>query len=292
MNTRQMEVFVNIVRFGNFSNAAKKMYLSQPAVSSNIDMLEKELDAKLFIRQGRRASLTEKGKIFYEHCLKVMALTEEILEKIGNDTAITGTISIISSFVPGLYLLPCYISEFSRLNKGIKYTANVKNSRDAYEGVLNHLYDIGLSGAVPKNDALVQKRIFTDEMVLITPKTAPYIDLPQIIDFPLVKDAPFIMRSWGSDTLAITEKTLTKSGITVNDLNILAEYDSGEAVVQSVASGMGVSIISKICVKDNPNVLSFNLKGIEMKRDFYAFIQNNEFIPPRIQQFFEFLPEV
>ena len=292
MNTRQMEVFVNIVRFGNFSNAAKKMYLSQPAVSSNIDMLEKELDAKLFIRQGRKASLTEKGQVFYEHCLKVMALTEEILEKLGNGADITGTISIIASFVPGLYLLPDYINEFSSLNKNIKYATSIKNSRDAYEGVLNHLYDIGLSGSVPKNDALVQKRIFTDEMVLITPKTEPYLNLPETIDFSLVKDSPFIMRSWGSDTLAIAEKALTKKGVSVNELNILAEYDSGEAVVQSVSKGLGVSIISKVCVKNNPHVLSFDIEGVEMKRDFYAIIQNNDFIPPRIQQFFEFLPEI
>ena len=292
MNTRQMEVFVNIVRFGNFSNAAKKMYLSQPAVSSNIDMLEKELEAKLFIRQGRKASLTEKGQLFYEHCLKVMALTDEILEQIGNDTAITGTISIIASFVPGLYLLPDYINEFTKTHKGIKYATSVNNSRDAYEGVLNRLYDIGLTGSVPKNDALVQKRIFTDEMVLITPKTEPYINLPETIEFGLVKDSPFIMRSWGSDTLVIAEKALTKKGISATDLNILAEYDSGEAVVQSVAKGLGVSIISKVCVQNNPNVLSFNLADMEMKRDFYAIIQNSDFIPPRIQQFFEFLPEI
>jgi len=292
MNTRQMEVFVNIVRFGNFSNAAKKMYLSQPAVSSNIDMLEKELDCRLFIRQGRKASLTEKGQVFYEHCLKVMALTEEILEQLGNDTVITGTVSVTASFVPGLYLLPDYINEFSKRNKGVKYTTSVKNSRDAYEGVLNRLYDIGLTGIVPKNDALVQKRIFTDEMVFITPKIEPYINWPETIEFSQVKDAPYIMRSWGSDTLAIAEKALAKKGISVNDLNIFAEYDSGEAVVQSVAKGIGVSIISKICISDNPNVLAFNLEGIEMKRDFFAIIQNNDFIPPRIQQFFEFLPEV
>ncbi|MDL2248627.1 LysR family transcriptional regulator [Tyzzerella sp. OttesenSCG-928-J15] len=292
MNTRQMEIFINIVRYGNFSNAAKKMYLSQPAVSSNIDMLEKEVGCKLLIRQGRKASLTEQGRIFYEHCIKVMALTEDTIKTIKNDMPISGTVNLISGYVPGLYLLPRYIKNFHDNYGNIHYLLTVKNSRTAYEGVLNSKYDIGFTGSIIKNDALVYKRIFTDNMVLITPKSPEYNSLKNNLTLNDIKDMPFVMRSWGSSTLGITEKAFEKNGLKVKDLNIIAEFDSGEAVVQSVSIGLGVSIISAVCVKNNPHVNVFEIGDVEMNRDFYAIIQNNDYISPKIQKFFEFLPEV
>lgn len=292
MNTRQMEIFVSIIRYGNFSNAAKKLYLSQPAVSTNIDLLEKELETKLLIRQGRKASLTEKGKIFYDYCLNVLAITEKTVTRIKEREDLAGTIHIAASSVPGLYLLPRLMKEFRTQYPGLKFELCIKNSKTAYDGILSSKYDIGFVGASIKNEYILQRKIFTDKMVLIAPNEMPYTKLPKIIKPETLKTLPFVFRTFGSSTRTIAEKSLLKAGIDIADLECVAEFDSGEAVIIAVMQNMGVSIISSISVEKYPDLLTFEIEGCEMKRDFYAIIPNTEYLSPKIVSFYESLPDL
>lgn len=292
MNTRQMEIFVSIIRYGNFSNAAKKLYLSQPAVSANIDLLEKELESKLLIRQGRKATLTEKGKIFYDYCISVLGMTEKTVQLIKDSDEISGTLHIASSFVPGLYLLPKFMNEFKEVNPNLKFELNIKNSKTAYDGILSNKYDMGFVGSSSKNDCILQRKIFVDYMILIAPKISPYTEFPSELSLDDIKELPFLMRTIGSSTLSIAEKELAKKGIDIASLNTVASFDSGEAVIQGVLQNLGVAIISSICVDDNPNILKFQIKDVNMRRDFYAIIPNNEYLSPKVTSFYEFLPDL
>lgn len=292
MNTRQMEIFVSIIRYGNFSNAARKLYISQPAVSSNIDLLEKELGTKLLIRQGRRTTLTEKGKIFYDYCIEVLSLTEKTVNLIKEDEGLSGTLHIAASSVPGLYLIPNFIYEFKKIHPEIKFEIDIKNSKIAYDSLLDNKYDMSFVGESSRSEYIMQKKIFEDEMVLITPNIYPYNKMEKEVDIKDLLDMPFILRTFGSSTLNITEKEFNRNGYDILDLNTVATFDSGEAVILGVRQKLGVSIVSSICIKDNKDILQFKIKDTDMKRIFYASILNTNYISPKVCEFYEFLPTI
>ena len=72
MDTRQLELFISVAHTLNFSQTAKKYYLTQPAVSHKIKMLEEELGASLLYREGHTVSLTEEGIMFLHYAMNIV----------------------------------------------------------------------------------------------------------------------------------------------------------------------------------------------------------------------------
>lgn len=83
MNDRQIRCFLEVCKELNFTKAAEKMYVAQPAVSRNISSLEKELGIKLFNRESRRRiTLTEDGKTFYNMFLRFSAEFNDAVQSV------------------------------------------------------------------------------------------------------------------------------------------------------------------------------------------------------------------
>ena len=80
MNLKQLEAFVQVAQSGSFSKAAKQLYLTQPTVSAHISSLEKELDARLFVRNTKEVSLSEDGKTLYNYAKQIIDLEHKIEE--------------------------------------------------------------------------------------------------------------------------------------------------------------------------------------------------------------------
>ena len=86
----QMEIFVKVVESGNLSAAAKALRLSLPTVSRQLSTLEATLGGTLLIRTTRTLTMTEEGRRYYEHCLRVLHEVEEAQSSVRSGTAITG----------------------------------------------------------------------------------------------------------------------------------------------------------------------------------------------------------
>lgn len=95
MDTRQLELFISVAHTLNFSQTAKKYYLTQPAVSHKIKMLEEELGASLLYREGHTVSLTEEGIMFLHYAMNIVNMeyrVRNIISKYGHGR--TGFIKI------------------------------------------------------------------------------------------------------------------------------------------------------------------------------------------------------
>ena len=105
MNIENLEAFVHVNHFGSINKASKALFLSQPSVTSRIKSLERELDAQLFERSGRRLILTEKGSGFLpfaENMVDTLKKGKAYLDDSRNDNRLTVASSSLASF----YLLP------------------------------------------------------------------------------------------------------------------------------------------------------------------------------------------
>lgn len=113
MNLKQLEAFVCVADKKSFSKAARKLYLTQPTISAHIASLEKELDARLFIRNTKEVSLSEDGTILYSYAKQMIDLEEQIEACFcGERQSDVRKITIAASTVPAQYILPGILSRF------------------------------------------------------------------------------------------------------------------------------------------------------------------------------------
>ena len=135
----------------NISNAAKQLYISQPAVSKAISSLEENLQITLFIRNSRGVKLTEEGKLLYEHtknAFDTLQRGEESIKKI-NELGI-GHLRIGVSTTLCKYLLLPYLNGFVMENPHIKITIECQSSSHTLKLLEHNSLDIGLV-AIPDN---------------------------------------------------------------------------------------------------------------------------------------------
>jgi len=94
MNIQHLETFAWIVRLGSFSAAARKLDTSQPAVSMRMRELERSLGVKLFEREGRATRVTPKGRAFVDYAERILALSREAEERIGDGNTFSGRVRL------------------------------------------------------------------------------------------------------------------------------------------------------------------------------------------------------
>ena len=167
---QQMEALISLVEEGSFSRAAKKMLLTQPALTKNIQNIEDCLDARLVNRSNTGISLTPEGKIIYEYAKQIVKLRNEAREKIITlHENTSGSIYITASTIPATYILPRALSAFREKHSDIRVYIKTADSEEAMNMVLDKGAEIGCIGKKPQNKKLVAEPLWKDRLVLTVP---------------------------------------------------------------------------------------------------------------------------
>ena len=296
MEFRQLEAFVNAVKYKSFSKAADATFLTQPTISTHISNLETELGVRLLNRKGREITLTSQGQDFYGYAMELLNTRERALDHIHNQSKeIDGILEIQTSSIPGHSFLPMLMDEFHRLYPKVRFYVEQTDSRTVNENLLNQRGEIGFTG-YKGNSALAFERVFEDEMVLITPdieKYRPYKNGEEI-PMELFIHEPFIMREDGSGTKQEMEQAQVNGKAVFKHIEVIAKMTNMEAVKQVVGRGLGVSIVSEQVVKEtaeSENIRYFKIQGLEKKRCFYLTYNKNVVLSPIAELFLKFVRE-
>ncbi len=244
MNLKQLEAFVHVAEGGSFSKAAKELFLTQPTVSAHIAGLEKELNARLFVRNTKEVKLSEEGKLLYDSAKQIVVLQKKIEKTFWeNEKKEEHCITIAASTIPAQYLLPEILVKFNEKYPNEQFKVIETDSARVVEEVLNHSVDIGFTGTVLDRKHCKYIPFYQDELVVIAPNTEKFKKLQQeATDIRWILQESVIMREEGSGTRKEAEKQLRKIGIDIGKLNIVASMENQEAIKKSVENGMGVSM--------------------------------------------------
>src|SRR5512142_1590354 len=133
VEVHELEVFIAAAEFENFSAAARKLHLSQPAISFQIQALEQRLNVQLFQRTGRRIALTEAGRDLLPMAREMVNLSSRIEETMcAQQGIVKGQVLMGCSTSPGKYILPHLIGEFRRQFPEVQFSVEVMD-RQAVE---------------------------------------------------------------------------------------------------------------------------------------------------------------
>lgn len=287
MNINQLKAFVSIVERGTFSAAARATGVSQPAVSLQIQALEEYLGVDLLDRRTKKVQLTEAGKLFYPIAIQVVSQVENAqhqLEELGD--SVKGRLAVGGSTIPGEYILPKLLGKFKKEYPDVSITLRIADTREITEQIVSGELQVGLIGAEPSGGQLSARPFLHDELVFIVP-AGHILSQKRFVSLDDLAQAQFITRERGSGTRQTIESYLFKQGLSLDDLNIVMELGSTEAVVNAVSAGLGTSIVSKWAAERSlklGEISIVKLPGPAFARDLYLVVSKHA--PARSTQAF------
>lgn len=297
MNLKQIEAFVNVAEKKSFSKTAKELYLTQPTVSAHILSLEKEYGIKLFARTTKEVILTEDGIKLYQYAKQMIELQHTIENLFVLDKHHEAhSISIAASTVPAQYLLPQIIANYSKKYPTIQLKIKETDSAQVAAAIANHSIDIGFTGSIMEKNYCRYIPIYRDELVIIMPNTGKYQEIKRTEKtLNWILQEPIIMREEGSGTRREAEKFILKSGLELSHLNIIANIESSEVIKQLVKNGLGITIISRLAVKEEikeGHVLEFPLSSRGSRRTLNLVYNNSFSLSKSAKQFVQVVKEM
>ena len=291
MEFKQLEAFVAVVDYGSFSEAARKLYLTQPTISAHVRSLEEELHTKLILRTTKKTTITTRGYQLYDSAVRMLEIRNNLLE---NFTGVQKhMIDLAASTIPSSYLLPEILAAFGKTHPDIYFHSIQADSAESINRVLDGTVDLALVGQNTRDETCVFLPFCQDELVIATPITNHYLGLQnKSVTFEdFIKD-PIIIREKGSGTKKEMDLFLEQIGVTPNDLNVIARMNDLEGIKKSIVNGLGLSILSArsaIDLQKTKQILLFPLEESAHKRTFYIVYSKNRILKPHVRQFIQFV---
>ena len=286
-----MEAFVAVVDYGSFSEAARKLYLTQPTISAHVRSLEEELHTKLILRTTKKTTITTRGYQLYDSAVRMLEIRNNLLE---NFTGVQKhMIDLAASTIPSSYLLPEILAAFGKTHPDIYFHSIQADSAESINRVLDGTVDLALVGQNTRDETCVFLPFCQDELVIATPITNHYLGLQnKSVTFEdFIKD-PIIIREKGSGTKKEMDLFLEQIGVTPSDLNVIARMNDLEGIKKSIVNGLGISILSArsaIDLQKTKQILLFPLEESAHKRTFYIVYSKNRILKPHVRQFIQFV---
>ena len=294
----QLRILKAIAAEGSFKRAADSLYVSQPAVSLQVQNLERQLDVPLFDRGGRRAQLTEAGYLLLNYGEKILTLCQETCRAIEDlQNLQSGTLIVGASQTTGTYLLPRMIGLFRQKYPDVGVQLHVHSTRRTAWSVANGQVDLAIiGGEVPTElqDSLEIIPYAEDELALILPVFHPLAKVGTIQKEDLYK-LQFIALDSQSTIRKVIDQVLARCGIDTRRFKIEMELNSIEAIKNAVQSGLGAAFVSLSAIAKELQMDVLHcaaIDGVVVKRTLWVIFNPNRYRSKAAEAFSrEILPQ-
>ena len=292
MNIEYLKTFREVVNLGSFSDVAKKLSITQPAVSFQIQKLEQQLGVRLIDRMQRTINLTAAGKRLLRFAETVGKDYERLLRDLEEmRDEISGDLLIAASNIPGEYLLPPLLSKFKKLHPSVSVQVDVSDSMTVISGVRENLYEVGFCGVLPEGQDLTAFKVARDEIVLIVPPEHPLANKVEVTPSDIAGES-LIFREATSGTQRNLERAMTKVGIDTGKWVPNLVLGTTQAVVSAVAAGAGIAFVSNLAIKQSlalGQVRQVDVKELQLSRDFYCVYREERVVTRLLDEFIGFI---
>lgn len=292
MKLRQLEYICEVARRGlNVSNVAEILHTAQPGISTQIRLLEEELNIQIFERNGKRlVGITQPGQTIVAMAEKILREIEDI-KQVGSEFSQedAGTFSIATTHTQARYALPNAIKAFKEDYPNVKLRIHLGNPTQVSEMVLSGVADLAITSETAQmHKALVTVPCYEWDFCVITPSGHPLLD--QDLTLQNLSQHPLVTYDYAFTGRSIINKAFSDQGLMTN--MALTAMDS-DVIKSYVELGLGVGILAKMAfsekrdtelkARDASHLFASNTthlgitKGKYLRQYMYAFI--NKFAP-------------
>ena len=243
LNLHRLSIFMTVVETGGFSAAAQKLYMSQPSVSNHVRNLEQSLQTTLIHRSGPRIRPTAEGEVLVEYARRVFLLTEEAVAAIREVSGVqSGRLEVGGTTTVGTYLLPRLLARFRERHRAIECDIVVGNNGQIVKRLLEGELGLAIVAGQPGAPQLKTETVLDERLLLVAAPGHPLTSTAVPLAPRELAAERFLLREPGSQTRDLQEAALIGW-----DLDDMAKADmwGPETIKQSVAAGLGISLISE-----------------------------------------------
>lgn len=264
------ETFLTVCQTMNFTIAAKKLNITQPAVSQHIHFLEEQYNTSLFIYKNKQLSLTYSGDILRKHLLTMKNDEKAIMEEINGISSEIETLSIGVTMTVGEYAIVDKLADFLMRHPEINIHLHYGNTTQ-----LLNLLDNGqicmaiVEGNYPK-EVYAHKKYSTEDYIAVCAASHGFItDHPHTIN-DLISER-LLVREEGSGTRNILEHSLISHGFRISDFTHYTKVENMHTIIGLLKKDCGISFLYKIAVENELKsgiLKEILLDDFKMQHDF------------------------
>jgi DNA-binding transcriptional LysR family regulator len=294
LDVYELNVFLIAAETENFSEAARRLNLTQPAVSMQIRALERKLDVELFHRAGRSLSLSERGRALLPLARDVVNRAIRIEEEIESlKGEVVGHLKIGCSTATGKYILPHLAARFRREHPAVQLSI-INHSRDTVLAELcDGLVQLAVVSSPPNFKDSVFRQFFSDHVILIVPADHPWAEIEMLAPDEL-RGTDFILRDRESGTRLEVEHVLSEFGLSVDDLHVVMELGNSEAISMAVEEGIGAAFVSRAVAHrgiELGKIKEVNVEGLSLKREVFIVYHSRQAATRAQTEFWNFVTQ-
>ena len=275
MEDFRLKVFYTVGKNQSFTRAASELFITQPAITKHIKLLEEDLGVMLFERRGNFITLTPEGEILFRYANKIFQLYQEALFELGTlKNQHQGSLRLGASTTIAQYLISPILASFYEKFSDLKLSLLNGNTELIVNAVLSKSIDLGIVEGKKHHSGLKYTDFMEDELVAVVQSKSRYaqknsIELSDLINIPLV------MREHGSGTLEVIESAFKENGIKLSSLPIVMHLGSTESIKSflehsNALSFFSIRAIQKEVKQGELKILS--IKNFKIMRRF-SFVQ-------------------
>lgn len=244
----QLKAFHAVAVHGNFTRAAERLFLSQPAVSDQVRKLEEHYGVQLFHRTKRSVQLSELGERLLAITQRLFAAEGEAEELLSSSRALRSGQLTLAVDSP-VHVLP-YIARFNARYPGIRISLVTGNTDEALGRLFDYRADLAVLGRPVEDERLLCRTLSRGPLVAFVARSHPWAQRQDIVLADL-DDLPMVLREQGSMTRQLLEEEMQQAGLR---LRPAIEVEGREAVRELVLAGMGVGVVSAAELGEHPQV--------------------------------------
>lgn len=241
MDISSLKAFIAVAETGSFSQAAERLFVTQPAVSKRIAALESELEARLFDRIGRRVTLTEAGRALLPRARNILVELEDSVRAISNLSGdVQGVLRFATSHHIGLHRLPPILRGFIRRYPRVRLDIRFMDSEAACQAVEHGDLELAIVTLPPQpSPHLATRAVWPDPLGIMV---SPEHPLAQQAPVPLeaLQRHPAILPASHTYTRQIVEQAFAGLSLKL-DVGLSTNYL--ETIKMLVSIGIGWSVL-------------------------------------------------
>ena len=285
----QLKVFVCIAKNESVTKASEELFLTQPAVSSQLKKLQDQFDIPLTEVVGRRLFITEFGKEIAEVSKRILLASEEIKETLDQYKGLVSGHLKIAVVSTGKYVMPYLLSGFTKRFPSVDVALDVTNKQLVVDTLVKNETDFALVSVLPDDVALEKVDLMENVLYLVGSAEAAKRFKGKKVHPKQLEEVPLIYREQGSATRNAMETYLKK-----NDVQVRQKYElvSNEAVKQAVNAGLGFSIMPLIGLRNVINAGEMKLiqaKGLPVKTEWMLCYLKGKKLSPAANAFLQYI---
>lgn len=239
LNPDQLQALIDVTELGSFSAAARRLNLTQPAVSLQIRELERRVGVQLVERLGKRAFPTAAGRELVEHARRLKTDTDRVLAAMrSHKDGTIGRVHIGTGVTALTYLLPPVLRRLRNGHPGIELVITTGTTQGVVERMLVNRIDIGFVTLPVDTKTFSVMPVRHDPLLALLPATGRRV--PAAIVATELAKHPLILEYERSNHSRIGRRWLQAAGF---DGRPVMEIDNMETIKQLVSAGLGASII-------------------------------------------------